>query len=99
MCYGKVYKFKTQTSSYEIGFHLRKKYWGKGYALEAAKAVIDYSFETLGADKVYAGHHPENEASRKVLTKLAFKYLEKKYYEPTGLYHPSYELINDRLKI
>lgn len=45
------------------------------------------------------GHHPENEASRKILTKLGFKYLEKKYYEPTGLYHPSYELINDRMKI
>lgn len=91
--------FKTQTNYYEIGFHLRKKYWGKGYALEAAKAVIDYSFEILGADKLYAGHHPENEASRKILTKLGFKYLEKKYYEPTGLYHPSYELINDRMKI
>lgn len=89
--------FKSETHSYEIGFHLRKRYWGIGYALEAAKAVIDYSFTVLRAEKLYAGHHPQNEASKKLLTKLGFQYIKKKYYEPTGLYHPSYELVNDRL--
>lgn len=89
--------FKSETHSYEIGFHLRKRYWEIGYALEAAKAVIDYSFTVLRVDKLYAGHHPQNEASKKLLTKLGFQYIKKKYYEPTGLYHPSYELVNDRL--
>lgn len=89
--------FSPEERAYEIGFHLRKDYWGMGYASEAAKAVIDYSFVTLKADKLYAGHHPQNEASKKLLTKLGFRYIGDNYYKPTGLYHPSYELLNDRL--
>ncbi|OUP62138.1 hypothetical protein B5F13_14065 [Drancourtella sp. An177] len=38
---------------YEIGFHLRPKFWGQGYAVEAAKAVIDYAFKILQAEAVY----------------------------------------------
>ena len=92
-----VRPFAPETRSYEIGFHLRKKYRGRGYASEAAKAVIGYSFDTLKADKLYAGHHPKNEASKKILNKLGFQYIGENYYEPTGLYHPSYELVNNRL--
>ncbi|MBE6012166.1 MAG: GNAT family N-acetyltransferase [Lachnospiraceae bacterium] len=86
--------FRTETGSYEVGVHLRKKYWGLGYAYEAVKAVIDYSFTVLKADRLYAGHHPLNKASEKLLTKLEFQYIGKHFYEPTGLYHPSYELVN-----
>lgn len=88
--------FTSETHSYEVGFHLRKKYWGMGYASEAAKVVIDYSFTVLKANKLYAGHHPQNEASKKLLTKLGFQYIGENFYEGTGLYHPSYELVNDK---
>lgn len=91
--------FKSETHSCEIGFHLRKKYWGMGYACEAAKAVIDYSFTILRAGKLYAGHHPQNKASEKLLVKLGFHYIGKNYYKPTGLYHPSYELMNHGSRI
>lgn len=89
--------FKTETHSYELGFHLRKKYWGNGYASEAAKAVIDYSFTIFKADRLYAGHHPQNKVSEKLLIKLGFQYIGKNFYEPTGLYHPSYEFVNQGL--
>lgn len=89
--------FNSETNSYEIGFHLCRKYWGMGYASEAAKAVVDYSFNVLKADKLYAGHHPQNENSKRILAKLGFQYIGKNYYEPTGLYHPSYDLVKDRL--
>ena len=79
---------------YEIGFHLRPEFWGQGYAWEAASAVIDYAFTVLKADKLFAGHHPGNAASQWLLVKLGFTYVEDKFYEPTGLYHPSYELNN-----
>lgn len=85
--------FKSEKHSYEIGVHLCKEYWGRGYASEGIKAVIAYAFDILKADKIYAGHHPENEGSKKLLTKLGFQYIGKNYYEPTGLYHPSYELV------
>jgi len=77
---------------YEIGFHLRPKFWRKGYAIEAARAVIDYAFTVLGAEGLFAGHNPNNIASSKVLMKLGFQYVGDEFYEPTGLYHPSYEL-------
>ena len=77
---------------YEIGFHLRPQFWGKGYATEAATAVIDYAFSVLKAEALFAGHNPNNVASSKVLLKLGFRYIGDEFYEPTGLYHPSYEL-------
>lgn len=79
-------------NEYEIGFHLRPKYWGRGYAKEAAEAVIQYAFTVLKAEKLFAGHNPKNIASQKVLAKLGFSYIGDEYYEPTGLFHPSYEL-------
>lgn len=77
---------------YEIGFHIRKAFWGQGYAFEAAQTVIAYAFETLGAKGLFAGHNPTNEASRRLLTKLGFQYTHDEYYAPTGLNHPSYLL-------
>lgn len=79
---------------YEIGVHLRPEYWGRGYAEEAANAVIEYAFRVLNARKLFAGHNPDNGKSRKLLTKLGFAYIGDEYYEPTGLYHPSYELVH-----
>ena len=77
---------------YELGFHISSKFWGQGYATEAARGVIDYAFRELNASKLFAGHNPANAVSRRVLEKLGFQYLEDQYYEPTGLHHPSYEL-------
>ena len=79
-------------NKYEIGFHLRPQFWGKGYATEAAKAVIDYAFSVLKAEALFAGHNPNNIASSKILVKLGFRYIGNEFYAPTGLYHPSYEL-------
>lgn len=80
------------SGKYEIGFHLRSKFWRQGYAAEAANAVIEYAFAVLKAEGLFAGHNPQNTASAKVLRKLGFRYIGDKFYEPTGLYHPSYEL-------
>lgn len=86
--------FKNEQNSYEIGFHLCEDAWGKGYATEAANAVIKYAYDTLNADIIYAGHHPDNVGSKRVLMKLGFTYIGDNYYAPTGLNHPSYEMKN-----
>lgn len=77
---------------FELGFHLRPEYWGQGYAVEAANAVIQHAFTVLKADMLFAGHNPNNTNSKKVLKKLGFIYIGDEYYEPTKLYHPSYKL-------
>jgi [ribosomal protein S5]-alanine N-acetyltransferase len=74
----------------EMGFHLVPAHWNKGYASEAARAVIAHAFEVRGVRELYAGHHPENHASRRVLERLGFRQLSERYYEPTGLMHPWY---------
>lgn len=80
---------------YELGFHLRPKFWHQGYAAEAASAVIAFAFREMGAEKLFAGHNPKNAASRAVLNKLGFQCIGTEYYAPTGLNHPSYELRKD----
>ena len=77
---------------YEIGFHLRPKFWRQGFASEAANAAIDYAFSKLNAEGLFAGHNPKNIASKHTLAKLGFRYIRDEFYMPTGLYHPSYEL-------
>ncbi len=69
---------------YELGFHLRRAYWGLGLAQEAGRAVIGYGFETLGATALFAGHHPSNTASGRVLLKLGFQFTHDGIYAPTG---------------
>lgn len=80
---------------YELGFHLRPEFWRQGYATEAAMAVIQYAFVTMKAKKLFAGHNPKNVTSQKVLRKLGFTYICDEFYEPTGQYHPSYELLGN----
>jgi RimJ/RimL family protein N-acetyltransferase len=80
---------------YEIGFHIRKAEWRKGYASEAARAVIAYAFDSTHAAALFAGHNPANESSRRLLQKLGFRFTHTEYYAPTGLDHPSYIFTRD----
>lgn len=75
---------------YEIGFHIKCKYWGQGIASKGAKIVITYAFDVLNASNIFAGHNPNNTASGKLLSKLGFHYIGDEFYAPTGLNHPSY---------
>ncbi len=63
----------------ELGYWIGEPYWNKGCATEAARAVIDYAFDDLGASRVVAGHFAENHASGRVLTKLGFRYTGEEY--------------------
>ena len=57
----------------EIGYELHPSYWGKGYTSEAVKAILDYSFSTLGLFRIGAVTYPENNASILLLRKFGFK--------------------------
>jgi len=79
----------------EIGFHLRPEHWGKGLAIEAARAVMAYAFGPLRAKALFAGHHPDNDASRKAVQRLGLRYTHDQLYPPTGRNHPSYLLTRE----
>ncbi len=77
---------------WELGCHLRRAFWSKSLGREAAQAIIDYAFGTLGFKAVFAGHHPENVASQKFLELLGFRYTHDEYYPATQLMEPCYLL-------
>ena len=77
---------------FELGYYVLRAFWGKGLAQEAARAVIDYGFKALGANSLFAGHHPLNQASRKVLLGVGFTYAGEAVYPPTGILEPTYRL-------
>jgi [ribosomal protein S5]-alanine N-acetyltransferase len=74
----KLYKTEANGHSnfYELGYRFIQKYWGKGYATEAAKAMIDYGFNAMGIKEIYAITDIDNTASRHVLEKCGMTYLE-----------------------
>lgn len=82
---------------FEMGIHLKKEFWGRGIAIEAISAIIEYAFTTMSIKALFAGHNPKNIASAQLLKKLGFKYTHEEFYPPTGLYHPSYLITKENL--
>ena len=56
-----------------LGYWLGVDFWRQGYATEAASAVLDYGFHTLGLHRIEAGHYPRNPASGRVLEKIGMR--------------------------
>lgn len=63
-----------------LGYVLDERHWGRGYATEMAGAAIAIAFTELGLREVYAVIDPENAASRRVLEKTGFTYLQDFMY-------------------
>jgi RimJ/RimL family protein N-acetyltransferase len=58
----------------EIGYWLGLPYWGRGYATEAAHALVDHAFGTLAFERLTGGARVSNPASRRVLEKCGFQW-------------------------
>jgi RimJ/RimL family protein N-acetyltransferase len=58
----------------ELGYWVGVPFWGQGFATEAARAVIDHAFGTLGHEELEAGARVSNPASRRVLEKCGFQW-------------------------
>jgi ribosomal-protein-alanine N-acetyltransferase len=57
----------TQHGQAELGFWIGKDWWSQGYAREAARAVIQFGFESLNLNRICAHHMARNPASGRVL--------------------------------
>ncbi|WJS94839.1 GNAT family N-acetyltransferase [Flavobacterium johnsoniae] len=80
---------------YELGYRFIEKHWGKGYASEAGKAFVDYAFNEMKVEVLYAYADAGNENSRKVLEKLGFHFVNSfEYNEELEVW---YELKNPNL--
>ena len=56
----------------EIAYRLHPNWWGGGLATEAARAVRDHAFGTLGVERVISIIHPDNIRSKRVAEKNGF---------------------------
>ncbi len=66
-----------QSGTWELGYVFNRAYWGKGYASEAAKAVVDNAFTRRGASKVIAMCNPINTASWRLMERLGMKRVQE----------------------
>lgn len=57
----------------EIGFHIIKEYWNKGYATEAASACKEYAFNVLDYSEIFSYTTLKNIPSQKVAEKIGMK--------------------------
>ncbi|MGK9127151.1 GNAT family N-acetyltransferase [Olivibacter sp. SA151] len=61
---------------YDLGYRLIKKFWGRGYATEAAKATLSYGFDKLNLPEIFAIADCNNTGSNKILTKIGMTHEE-----------------------
>jgi RimJ/RimL family protein N-acetyltransferase len=57
----------------EVGYHLARWAWGKGYATEGARALLKYGRETLGLSRIVAVVRPDNVRSLRVVERLGLR--------------------------
>lgn len=56
----------------KLGYAIAHGHWGHGYAVDAARTLVRYGFETLGLHRISAAIGPDNAASIAVVVKLGF---------------------------
>lgn len=83
-------KINKHTNFYDLGYRLLRKYWGQGYATESAIASIEYGFEVLKVEKVFAMADIKNIGSNKILEKIGMNFIEN--FDFDGIAHNWYEL-------
>lgn len=57
----------------EIGWRLAKRYWGKGLASEAARAILTYGFDTLKLDEIVSFAVKDNRPSIAVMERIGLR--------------------------
>ncbi|WP_228445549.1 GNAT family N-acetyltransferase [Chryseobacterium nakagawai] len=78
----------------DLGYRFIPEFWGKGYAIEAARASLNYGFNELDADAIYAYADSGNTGSNYILKKLGFKNTEE--FEDSGVKCLWYELKREK---
>ncbi len=66
---------------YDVGYRLKRKFWGKGIATETAKEALKYGFNQLNLTEICAAAHHENIASNKILTNIGLVFTETFLYD------------------
>ena len=69
-----VVNMNEETSTMHIGYCISRKWWHKGITSEAMKAVMDFLFDEVNANRIESRHDPRNPHSGGVMKKCGMKY-------------------------
>jgi ribosomal-protein-alanine N-acetyltransferase len=69
-----TFRIDKEDNKAELGYWFGVPNWGNGYCTEAAERLVEYGFETLGLNKIWAAAMTKNMASIKVIQKLGFEH-------------------------
>ncbi len=75
---------------YDLGYRLRKKYWGMGIGTETAFESLKFGFNKLDLEEICAAVHTQNTASNRILKKVGLAPLET--FEFDGAIHHWYKI-------
>ena len=81
---------RKEFSYYDLGYRLRKKYWGNGIATETAIESMKYGFEKLNLKEIGAAADVNHLASNKIINKIGLKFIETFDYD--GITHNWYNI-------
>ena len=71
----------TNKEEWEISYILRTEEWGKGYATETARKLVEFGFNELKLNAVFATVDTDNYASIRVLGKIGMRHIRDEYDE------------------
>ncbi len=81
---------------YDIGYRLRKEFWGKGVATECAQAIVQYAFNELNLKEIFAMADTDNEGSNKILKKIGMQFMAP--FEAFDIQQNWYQLTKEDFK-
>ena len=81
----------------EIGYHIHKDHWRKGYASEAARAVRDWAFRNTEFDRLYSYMTATNLPSYSTAASAGLKKI-KEYADRDGVPHYVYRITREEWK-
>jgi RimJ/RimL family protein N-acetyltransferase len=67
------FNYAARSPDIEVGYRLLPEAWGRGYATEGARALVDYGFDDLRLHRIIGVTHPRNKASQRVLMKAGLE--------------------------
>jgi len=69
----------------ELGYHVNRQYWGRGFATEAGRGALRYGFEQLDLPRIWLMARSENSASLRVAAKLGVRHVRREQHDDRQL--------------
>jgi [ribosomal protein S5]-alanine N-acetyltransferase len=86
-----------ETGEFELGYSFRRECWGQGYATEATRAILNWTFENTDLNAITAMAAMDNTASRRVLEKSGLRSLKTRTIN--AIQYAAYQITRDEHRL